>query len=287
MAPVLQDKVALVTGAGGQHGIGRSSALRLAGEGADVMLSDVHERPRSLYDTTSDATSQWRGLDGVKEEVEGLGRRAAWRTCDLTDEDQTRSLVDDTVERFGRVDILVNNARAMLDTDLTPVAQLDAHDWDRVMSVNLRGTFLLSKHVLVHMLANEVSGGRIINISSNSGRQGEAGMAAYCTSKFGVMGLTQSMAMEVAAKGITVNAVCPGPINTDRFSPHELRQAEEQGLTYQEFRERQVRERSARHPMQRIGTADEVASAVAYLASPDAGFITGQGLDVNGGIWMG
>ena len=287
MASTLHGKVALVTGAGGQHGIGRSSALRLAGEGADVMASDVTERPRSLYDATSGAAGPWRGLDSVKEEIEELGRHAAWRTCDLTDEDQTRSLVDDTVERFGRIDILVNNARAMLDTDLTPVAQLDAQDWDRVMSVNLRGTFLLTKHVLGHMLANAISGGRIINISSTSGRQGAAGMAAYCTSKFGVMGLTQSVAMEVAAAEITVNAVCPGPINTDRFSPRELRQAEEQGLTYQEFREKQVRERSARHPMQRNGTADEVASAVAYLASPDAGFITGQGLDVNGGTWMG
>jgi meso-butanediol dehydrogenase / (S,S)-butanediol dehydrogenase / diacetyl reductase len=286
MANTLEGKVALVTGAGGEHGIGRAIAVDLAKHGADVVVSDVQQRPRTIPTDESTGTEEWQGLPSVRDEILAMGRRSEARLCDLSDEAQIAELMDSVVESFGHIDIVVNNARAALGGDLVPVVELDAAEWDRVMVINLRGFMLSCKHALRHLIAAD-RGGRIINVSSISGRQGTASMAAYCTSKFGVIGLTQSIAMEVADQGITANCVCPGSVATDRFSPVEWEASQAEGISYQAYRERQNLERGSKIPIQRVGTPGEIASAVTFLASPGAAFVTGHALDANGGVWMG
>ena len=209
----LSGKIAVVTGAGGRHGIGRSIALRLAQEGADVVVTDIQRSTDRMRE--EDRAAGWRGLPSVVEEIEGLGRQALGIFSDVSDSGQVADMMQQVIDRFGRIDILVNNAGSQPGRDRVPVIELEEDAFDEVMRVNVRGTYLCSKAVAIHMIGRG-GGGKIIVISSGAGKQGIARYAAYCSSKFALIGFTQSLAQELGPHKINVNAICPGLVNTER-----------------------------------------------------------------------
>ena len=276
----LDGKIALITGAGGMRGVGRATVMKLAGQGSDVALSDVRREVSDL--PPAEIRNEWGGIETVSQEVQALGRRAVPIYCDLSDPNEIERLVERTMTEFGRIDILVNNARAIIGRDKVPVTQLDKEVWDHFLAINTTAVFLTTKAVAPHMI-DSGRGGRIINIASNAGKQASANGAAYSASKFAVLGLTQATAMDLAPYNITVNAVCPGPINTDRMSYWERDKAQELGITQEEFRSQIVDSSAQGTPLGRIAESEDVANMVAFLAGDDASFITGQSYNVNGG----
>ncbi len=277
----LEGKVALITGAGGMRGVGRATALKLAGLGADVALTDVQREVEDL--PPAEVRLGWRSIDTVGQEVRALGRRSLEVHCDLSHEEQIEAMVEQVVDHFGHIDILVNNARAIIGRDKVPVTELAKEVWDHFLAINTTAVFLC-----IQMVGREMvrlgNGGRIINIASNASKQASATGAAYSASKFAVLGLTQASALDLAPYHITVNAVCPGPINTDRMSYWERDRADELGISQEEFRGRIVEEAGRSTPLGRIAESEDIANMVAFLASEDANFITGQAYNVNGGL---
>ena len=277
----LEGKVALITGAGGMRGVGRATALKLAGLGADVALTDVHREVEDL--PPAEVRLGWQSIQSVSEEIGALERRSLTVYCDLSQSGQIEAMVDQVAGHFGHIDILVNNARAIIGRDKVPVTELSQEVWDRFLAINTTAVFLCTKLVGREMIRQGTSG-RIINIASNASKQASANGAAYSASKFAVLGLTQASALDLASYGITVNAVCPGPINTDRMSYWEKDQAGDLGITQEEFRSRVVAQAGQATPLGRIAEPEDVANMVALLASDEANFITGQAYNVNGGL---
>jgi 3-oxoacyl-[acyl-carrier protein] reductase/meso-butanediol dehydrogenase/(S,S)-butanediol dehydrogenase/diacetyl reductase len=263
------------------RGVGRATALKLAQHGADLALTDVQRGPGDL--PPAEVRVGWRGIDSVAEEVRALGRRCYTSPCDLGNRDQVQELVQQVLGHYGRIDILVNNARAIIGRDKVPITELPEEVWHHFLAINTTAVFLLTKLVGREMV-RQGRGGRIINIASNAAKQASARGAAYSASKFAVLGLTQASALDLAPYGITVNAVCPGPINTDRLSYWERAKAEEEGIPLEEFRAKVVKEAGQATPLGRIAEAEDVAHMVNFLASEEACFITGQAYNVNGGL---
>ncbi len=261
--------------------MGRASALKLASQGADIAITDVQRDATDL--PPGEVRVEWRGIQSVAEEIEALGRRCFPVYCDLGEDQQIARLVDEVKDHFGRIDILVNNARAVIGRDKTPVTELSKDVWDHFLAINTTAVFLCTKLVGQQMVERG-EGGRIVNIASNAAKQASAMGAAYSASKFAVLGLTQASALDLAPYKITVNAVCPGPINTDRMSYWERDRAAERGVPLEELRSGIVRDAAERTPLGRIAEAEDVANMVAFFASEDASFITGQAYNVNGGL---
>ena len=272
----LEGKVALVTGAGGEHGIGRGIALRLAQEGADVVVTDITAKPYT--------DSEWGGLPAVQAEIASLGRRALALTCDVSDEESVNSAMQKALATMGRIDILVNNAGARAAGDRVPVVDLPKEEWDRVLNVNLTGTFLCSRAAARHMVARG-GGGRIISVSSASGLRGIARFGAYCSSKFGIIGFTQSLALELASHGITVNAICPSLTATERVG-HMASVLSDPKLPLEESTDALLSRAAANTPMGRLAQPEDLARTVAFLASDEADFLTGLAIPVTGGAMM-
>lgn len=272
----LKGKVAFVTGTGGERGIGRGIALRLAEEGADIVVSDIQPRP---YEE-----AEWGGLPALQREIEDIGPRSLALTCDVTDAGSVDLAVDRALEEFGRIDILVNNAGARAGEDRVPLIELSESEWDRVLDVNLKGAFLCSRAVGRHM-ADRGTGGRIINVSSSAGLRGVARFAAYCSSKFGLIGMTQTLALELAAQGITVNAICPSLTATERVG-HMASVLSEPGLEEEDATEELLSKALSGSPIGRLALPADLARTVAFLASDEADFLTGLAIPVTGGALM-
>ncbi len=245
----LQGRIALVTGA--SQGIGRAVALELARKGAVVGL----------------AARNVAKLEEAAAEIQAAGGQATVFAMDVASEESIKTGAKAVLDRFGKVEILVNNAGITRDGLML---RMKRGDWDEVLNANLTGAYLLTQAVLAPMLKNRW--GRIVNLSSVVGRTGQAGQVNYAASKAGLIGLTRSMAREFASRGITVNAVAPGYIETPMTAVLD---------------EKQRAAMLTQIPLGRAGTAEEIALAVAFLASDGAGYITGQVLDVNGGMFMG
>ena len=277
----LEGKVALITGAGGMRGVGRATALKLASQGAQVAITDVRRPVEDL--PPGEVRAEWQSIDTVAEEIRSQGGQAFPVYADLSNSDEIEGLVAETVNHYGRLDIMVNNARAIIGRDKVPVTELEEAVWQHFLAINTTAVFLCTKYAGREMVRLG-NGGRVVNIASNAGKQASADGAAYSASKFAVIGLTQASAMDLAPHGITVNAVCPGPINTDRMSYWERDQAAQRGLTQEEFRAQVVAASSDRTPLGRIAEPEDVANLVAFLSGPDSSLITGQSYNVNGGI---
>ena len=272
----LDGKTAVVTGAGGKNGIGRGIALRLAGEGAAVAVCDL----------TTTGTPDWGGLSAVVDEINASGGRAIGLTGSVADSGQVSEIVEGALTEFGRIDILVNNAGAPAGRDRVPVVDLAEDMWDLVIGVNLKGTFLMSQAVGRHMIQRG-GGGKIINMSSISGKIGAARFSAYCSSKFGVIGFTQSLALELAGYGINVNAICPGLVETERVYHMASVLKPDDETTTEEWRDAMIKRSTENNPMGRIAQAKDVADVAAFLASSESDYLTGLAINVAGGSHMG
>jgi len=276
----LSGKVAMVTGCAGERGLGRAIARRLAAAGADLVLTDV--APAGTRALPTKAASGWGGLDAVAAEVRAMGRRGLTALLDIRSAPQIAGVMAQVLQTFGRLDILVNNAAAPPGADRVPVVELSEEAWDAVLDVNLKGTFLCAQAAASVMLRQKIRG-RIINIGSDSGRVGTARQAAYCASKFGLIGFTQSLALELAPAGITVNTICPGAVDTERVDYFGRR---EDGTYDPDQRAERIRRLSAEVPLGRLATPGDVAELAAFLASDAAEYLTGQAIGVNGGAVM-
>lgn len=246
----LEGRTALVTG--GSRGIGRATCLALAERGAAVA---VHYRTRVA------------AAEEVVEQIERMGGKAAAFPADLSDSAATPHLMERVIARLGKIDILVNNAGEMTDV---AVADMSDEEWDRALAVNLTAAFRCARACIPSM--KQRNWGRIINVSSQAAYTGSANHAHYAASKSGLLGLTFSLAKELGTSGITVNLVAPGRITTDML------------LERMSGREEEWRQQT---PLRRIGNPEEVAAAIAFLASDAASYITGANLHVNGGLVMG
>jgi 3-oxoacyl-[acyl-carrier protein] reductase len=244
----LTGKVALVTGAA--QGIGRAIALLLAQNGADIVASDINLEK----------------AEETAREIEGTGQRAMTIRVDVANSEEVERMVQTILERFGHIDILVNNAGIARDR---LILRMTEEDWDAVLGVNLKGTFNCTKAVVRHM--SKQRSGKIVSIASVVGEMGNAGQANYSASKAGVIGFTKTIAREFAQRGINVNAIAPGYIETPMTD------------TLPEKAKEELRRLI---PMDRLGRPEDVAEAVLFLVSEASSYITGQVLNVNGGIYM-
>ncbi len=265
MTRTLEDRIAVVTGGG--QGLGQAISYRLAREGCHVLVADLNE-PAAIE--TAEAI--------VKNEAE-TKRRAIAQKVDVTNEEQVRDMIDRAVREFGRLDLVIANAGILLsgETDQMPL-----ETWQAVINVNLTGYFLTAKHAVRVMKAQKH--GNIIQINSKSGKKGSAKNAAYAASKFGGIGLTQSLALELAELGIRVNSVCPGNLLDSPLWVNSLykQYARNLGITEEQVRQRYIDQ----VPMKRGCTYDDVCNVVVFLASDQSSYMTGQAINVTGGQEM-
>ena len=278
--PSLEGKVALITGVGGRKGIGRATALKLAALGADIVLTDV-TRPQSDL-PPQERGDKWQGIESVAEEVRAHGRKCQTVACDLSVNAEVRDLIDTVIGEFGKIDIMINNARAIIGKDRVPVWELDEAEWQHFLDINLTAVYLTIKYTVPHMMERG-QGGRIINTASDASKRGKATSSAYSATKFGLLGLTQCAALDLAPHQITVNSVCPGSVNTDRMSYQEQIAADRQGVPLETYRAQLVEQLGQVNPLGRIVESEDVANLIAFLSSDEAEMITGQAYNVNGG----
>jgi NAD(P)-dependent dehydrogenase (short-subunit alcohol dehydrogenase family) len=279
MKEPLAGKVAIVTGAGRMRGIGRAIALRLAADGADVGVSAIARSPEAMRQHEREAG--WRGAQSVAEEIEAKGRRALAIDLDVTKPASVQEMVSRTVSELGRIDIFVNNAGLALVSGKRNLWEMADEEWLREIDVNLNGVYHCCK-VVAKVLVDQKEGGRIINISSLAGRVAQPQYGGYTPAKFAVIGLTQMLALELAPYNVTVNAICPGSTDTDMMDGTFQRTGERMGVPFEMIKEGVKRF----IPLGRQAEPSEIASIVAYLASPASAYITGQAISVDGGISM-
>ena len=262
MNRILQDRVAVVTG--GAQGLGEAICLRLAREGARVVVADLN--PEGAQKAAANVIAQ-------------TDQRAISVQVDVTDEEQVQKMVDATVQEFGRLDILVSNAGILA---AQPIDEFPAEKWRLVIEVNLVGYFLCAKHAARVM--KKQRSGTIIQINSKSGKKGSYKNSAYAASKFGGIGLTQSIALELAEYDVRANAICPGNLLDSPLWVNSLygQYAEKWGISEEEVREKYVNQ----VPMKRGCTYDDVTNAVVFLASDQSSYMTGQAINVTGGQEM-
>jgi len=287
----LAGKTAIVTGAARQRGLGRVIALRLAREGADVVVvGRRYADPAAEIFLEEERRQGWRGLDSVVDEIQAVGREGLAVRADISSSRDVDDMVGQALHRFGKLDILVNNAAYNWPHKgeqpmFTAIVDLPEDVWDRMLAVNLKGAFLCCRAVARHMIPRR--SGKIVNISSRGGKTGIPGLGAYCASKFGLHGLNHTLALELAPHGINVNTVCAGRIRTLQYGTDMIRDlAEQRGTTFSEAQSQVDVDVLPFIPLGRVAEPEEVAGMVAFLCSREADYMTGQAINVTGGRIM-
>ncbi len=274
----LEGKVAIVTGTASKRGMGHAIALRLAREGADLVITDKYPAPQSLFP----GDEGWGGLEAEVAEIEALGRQAIALVLDISNSKDVDAMVNKTLERFGRIDILVHCA-AIRGPVGKPAVELSEKDWRDILDVNTTGSFLIAKAVAKSMIARG-EGGRIVLIASMAGTHGVAGSVAYSVSKYGVISLVKTLALELGRYKINVNAINPGAVITNLRDEAFARMAKEQGITWDEAREKDYQKMGALIPLGRLGSTEEVADLAYFLVSDMSTYITGEAIGISGGL---
>ena len=266
MEKELKGKVAIVTGAGRLRGIGRAAAIALAKLGADVVVTGTGRSPESYPE--DEKAIGWKDIESVADLVRAEGTKALPLVVDVTNEGHVKNMINQTIDKFGRIDILINNAAYARAEDRVPIVELDEKVFQKVVDIKLTGTFLCSKGVVEQMI-KQGDGGKIVNISSTAGKKGSANFLAYNAGNFGVVGMTQSLARELGEHKINVNAVCPSQTLTDMLKDS--------------MTDEQLDELAQNIPLKRIANIDEQVYPIMFLCCEEASYITGAVIDVNGG----
>ena len=274
----LNGKVAMVTGAASKRGMGHAIALRLAGEGADVIVTDKIAAPKSMFP----GDEGWGGLDEIVKEIEAMGRKAMSLTMEINNSKEIDAGMAKILKEFGKIDILVH-AAAIRGPVGVPVIDLSEKDIRAIIDVDLVGSFLICKAVAKDMVAKG-KGGKIVIFCSLAGTHGVPGSAAYSAAKYGTIGLTKSLALELAQYKINVNGINPGMIVTNLRDEAFTRMAVAEGTTWDEARRKDHDMLSTRIPWGRLGTPEEAADLACFLVSDQSDYITGEVIALGGGV---
>jgi len=275
----LEGRVALITGAASKRGMGHAVAVRLAAEGADVIVLDKYAAPKSIWP----GDEGWGGLDSVVEEVKSLGREALAVVADISDGKAVDDAVAAALKKFGRIDILVH-CGGIRGSMTTPIIELAEDEWQSILDINLTGSFLISRAVARTMVPDG-EGKKIVLIGSMAALKGYAGSAGYCASKHGILGLGRTLAAELAQYKINVNVINPGGFETNLRDEQIIKNAKERGISLDEA----IEEESAKTgpsgiPLGRLGKPEEIADLVFFLVSDQSKYITGEAILIGGGI---
>jgi NAD(P)-dependent dehydrogenase (short-subunit alcohol dehydrogenase family) len=281
MYPELKGRVAIVTGAGRRGGLGAAIALRLAAEGAKVVVADIGAKAGASAGAhlPASAIGASEEMQAVVAEITAAGGSAIALPCNMLDGAAVDKLVADTVAQLGGVDILVNNAG--IGYLMKPIVEMSLDEWDTVLGVNLRGVFAATQAVARRFIS-QGRGGRIVNIASQAAKSGFPHASSYCASKHGLVGLTRVAAIELAAHKVTVNAVCPNHVTTGLGAWQNEYFAKLLGKSVEQY----LADMRSRIPLGRPGLPSDTASAVAFLCSDQAQYITGESMNVSGGEEM-
>ena len=274
MYPELKGKVVVITGSGRSEGLGAAMARRLAQEGCRIVISDIGQSAGP--ETPPEAIGASDEMNAMVEEVQNLGAEAVAIACNVLEEDQVQSLIDRTVDHFGRIDILINNAG--IGYIMKPIVEMETSDWDAVLGVNLRGVFLCTRAAARQMI-HQGDGGRIINIASQAAKSGFPFAAGYCSSKHGLVGLTRVSAIELGQHGINVNAICPNHVTTGLGAWQNEYFSKALGMSLDDY----MAAMKNRIPLGRPGLQEDTAKACAFLCSDQATYMTGEAMNVSGG----
>ena len=280
MGNALLGKVAFVTGAAAKRGMGRAVAVRLAKEGADVVVTDKFAAPKSAWAGDED----WKGLEDVVKEIETVGRKSLAVVAGVEDSKEVESAVKKTIDRFGQIDILVNCAGIRGPVGVN-IVDGDEKDWRLLFDVNAVGAMIVSKAVAREMIRRN-EGGKIVHIASAAGKLPCPGSAAYAASKWAVIGIVQALAMELAPYKINVNAINPGFFATNLRDSEAIRQSREKGISVEQFREEEYKMLANMVPLKRMGRLEDIADVTYFLVSEQSQYLTGVNINVTGGTLM-
>ena len=280
MSNPLKGKVAFVTGAAAKRGMGRAVALRLAKEGADVVVNDKFPAPKSAWAGDED----WKGLEDVVKEIQAMGREALPVIAGVENSKEIDAAVQTALDKFGKINILVHGG-GIRGTVGVPVVDGDETEWRRLFDINTIGSFIISKAVAKDMIKRN-QGGKIVHIASAGGKIGIPGSAAYAASKWAVIGLVQSLALELAPYKINVNAINPGFFATNLRDDDAVARSKEAGITVEEFREDEYKKLITMVPLGRMGRVEDIANLIFFLVSDQSDYMTGQAINITGGHLM-
>jgi NAD(P)-dependent dehydrogenase (short-subunit alcohol dehydrogenase family) len=276
----LYGKVALVTGAAAKRGMGHAVALRLAKEGANIVVVDKFAAPKSAWAGDED----WKGLEEVVREIEALGRKALAVVAGIENSMEIDAVVKAALDKFGKIDILVNCA-GIRGTVGIPVVDGDEKEWRQVFDVNALGPFIISRAIAKDMIRRN-EGGKIVHIASAAGKIGAPGSAAYAASKWAIIGLVQSLALELAPYKINVNAINPGFFATNLRDEDAVSKSKKAGITIEEFRADEYKKLTTIVPLGRMGRVEDIANLILFLVSDQSDYMTGQAINITGGHLM-